>query len=106
MGSLQGSGGRRRGPDPEFISEIESGAFDDLKSRPVVTYCTGGIRCEVLTAVMRNRGFEEVYQLDGGILRYGEAFGDEGLWEGQLYVFDERMAIRSFTDEAVDLAGC
>ena len=55
------------GRTPDFIAEIESGAYDDLKRRPVVTYCTGGIRCEVLTAVMRNRGFEEVYQLDGGL---------------------------------------
>jgi UPF0176 protein len=54
---------------------------------------------------MRNRGFEEVYQLDGGIVRYGEAFGDRGLWEGSLYVFDERMTV-PFSDEPADLAGC
>jgi UPF0176 protein len=90
---------------PDFIAELESGRYDHLKSRPVVTYCTGGVRCEVLTSLMRNRGFEEVYQLDGGIVRYGEAFGDDGLWEGQLYVFDERMAV-PFSGQAVDLARC
>lgn len=89
----------------DIVAELDSGRYDELKSRPVVTYCTGGIRCEVLSTLMRNRGFEEVYQLDGGIIRYGEAFGDDGLWEGQLYVFDERMTV-PFTDEAVDIATC
>lgn len=75
----------------DFVSELESGKYDYLKDRPVVTYCTGGIRCEVLSSVMRSRGFNEVYQIDGGIVRYGEAFGDQGLWEGSLYLFDARM---------------
>lgn len=90
---------------PDFIAELESGRYDHLKSRPVVTYCTGGVRCEVLTTLMRNRGFEEVYQLDGGIVRYGEVFGDQGLWEGELYVFDERMTV-PFSGQAADLARC
>ncbi|KJK12205.1 hypothetical protein UB45_09690 [Terrabacter sp. 28] len=89
----------------DFVRELDSGRWDDLKGRPVVTYCTGGIRCEVLTSLMRSRGFDEVYQLDGGIVRYGEQRGDRGLWEGRLYVFDERMTV-PFTDEAVDLASC
>ena len=66
----------------DFVRELDDGRWDDLKGRPVVTYCTGGIRCEVLTSLMRSRGFEEVYQLDGGIVRYGEQRGDRGLWEG------------------------
>ena len=74
----------------DFIAEIESGKYDDLKDKPVVTYCTGGIRCEILSSLMVNRGFKEVYQLDGGIVRYGETFGNTGLWEGSLYVFDGR----------------
>lgn len=77
----------------DFIREIESGSYDHLKSRPVVTYCTGGIRCEILSAAMKNRGFNEVYQLEGGIVRYGEAYGTQGLWEGSLYVFDRRMTV-------------
>lgn len=48
-----------------------------------MTYCTGGVRCEVLSALMTARGFDEVYQLDGGIVRYGERYGDAGLWEGR-----------------------
>lgn len=77
----------------DFVAEIDSGRYDDLKQRPVVTYCTGGVRCEVLSAVLRSRGFEEVYQLDGGVVRYGEEFGAEGLWDGSLYVFDGRMQV-------------
>lgn len=89
----------------DFVSELDSGRYDHLKAKPVVTYCTGGVRCEVLSALMRNRGFEQVYQLDGGIVRYGEAFGDEGLWDGSLYVFDKRMNL-DFTDKAITLGQC
>lgn len=88
-----------------FIEQIESGAFDDLKGRPVVTYCTGGIRCEILSAAMAARGFAEVYQLDGGIVRYGEAFGNDGLWEGSLAVFDGREAV-DFAPGAAVLGRC
>ena len=54
---------------------------------------------------MLSRGFEEVYQLDGGIVRYGETFGDDGLWEGSLYVFDERGST-DFSDHAAVLGRC
>ena len=75
----------------DFIDELESGKYDWMKDRPVISYCTGGIRCEILSALMKNRGFKEVYQIDGGIVRYGEKYGNDGLWEGSLYVFDKRM---------------
>ncbi len=88
-----------------FIEQIESGAFDDIKDRPVVTYCTGGIRCEILSAAMRNRGFKEVYQIDGGIVRYGEAFGNDGLWEGSLAVFDGRESM-DFASGAAVIGRC
>ncbi|MEX1078263.1 MAG: rhodanese-related sulfurtransferase [Homoserinimonas sp.] len=89
----------------EFIAELDSGAYDHLKDQPVVTYCTGGIRCEVLSSLMVNRGFNEVYQLDGGIARYGEKFGDSGLWQGSLYVFDGRMAV-DFSAETAVIGRC
>ena len=89
----------------DFIKEIESGKYDDLKDKPIVTYCTGGIRCEILSAVMVNRGFKEVYQIDGGIVKYGERFGDEGDWEGSLYIFDDRMAM-DFSDKAKVIGEC
>lgn len=96
-------------PDTEttrdFVELLDSGAYDDLKGRPVVTYCTGGIRCEVLSSLMTARGFGEVYQLDGGIVRYGETYGDDGLWEGSLYVFDKRGSV-DFSDHAQVIGEC
>lgn len=89
----------------DFIKELESGKYDDLKDKPIVTYCTGGIRCEILSALMKNRGFQEVYQIDGGIVKYGEAYGDDGLWEGSLRVFDDRMTV-DFSDHAAVIGEC
>jgi UPF0176 protein len=89
----------------EFAAELDSGKYDHLKDKPVVTYCTGGIRCEVLSGLMKSRGFGEVYQLDGGVVRYGEAFGDDGLWDCSLYVFDQRMSVE-FSDHATVLGQC
>jgi UPF0176 protein len=89
----------------DFIPELESGKYDDLKDKSVVTYCTGGIRCEVLSMLMKNRGFKDVYQLDGGVVKYGEKYGDQGLWEGSLYIFDGRMGLK-FSDKALDIGEC
>ena len=89
----------------DFVNEIESGKYDHLKEKPIVTYCTGGIRCEILSAVMINRGFKEVYQIKGGIVRYGNKIGDNGLWEGALYTFDKRMAY-NFTNKAKTIGMC
>ena len=89
----------------DFIRELESGKYDHLKDKPIVTYCTGGIRCEILSAAMINRGFQEVFQIQGGIVRYGETFKDKGLWEGSLYVFDERMTM-DFSDETKVIGEC
>lgn len=82
-----------------FVAELDSGRYDHLKSRPVVTYCTGGIRCEVLSKLMKDRGFQEVYQLHGGVARYLERFGSTSLWKGDLAVFDGRevMAVPGST---------
>lgn len=89
----------------DFVGELDSGKFDHLKDRPLVTYCTGGVRGEVLSSVMKNRGFSDVYQIDGGIVRYGEEFGDQGLWEGSLYLFDSRMN-HEFSDQSKTLGQC
>jgi UPF0176 protein len=89
----------------DFARELDSGKYDHLKNRPVVTYCTGGIRCEVLSGLMKARGFGEVYQLDGGVVRYGETYGDDGLWDGSLYVFDQRMSVE-FSDKARMIGTC
>lgn len=89
----------------DFIKEIEDPKYDELKDKPVVTYCTGGIRCEILSSLMKNRGFKEVYQIDGGIVKYGEAYKNEGEWEGKLHIFDNRMLMQ-FSDDAEDIGEC
>jgi UPF0176 protein len=90
---------------PDFFTELESGKYDHLKDKPIVTYCTGGIRCEVLSVLMKNRGFNEVYQMDGGVVRYGETFKDDGLWDGSLYVFDRRLKV-DFSKDTKILGSC
>lgn len=64
----------------------------DAEKTPVMMYCTGGIRCELFSSVLKQKGFEKVYQLDGGIINYGLQQGNEH-WQGKLFVFDDRMAI-------------
>lgn len=89
----------------DFIAELESDKYDDIKDKKVITYCTGGIRCEVISAMMKKRGFKDVYQIDGGIVKYGEAYGDDGLWEGSLRVFDDRMTV-NFSDHTKVIGEC
>jgi UPF0176 protein len=89
----------------DFAKELKDPKYKKIKDKPVVTYCTGGIRCEVLSKLMVDEGFNEVYQIDGGIVRYGEKYGDDGLWEGALYVFDDRLSTK-FTDKAKDIGRC
>lgn len=89
----------------DFVRELESEKYNYIKEKPVVTYCTGGIRCEALTVLMKNRGFTDVYQADGGIVAYGNEYGDDGLWEGNLYIFDGRMN-HKFSEKAKDIGTC
>ena len=89
----------------DFIAELESDKYDDIKDKKVVTYCTGGIRCEVISSMMKKRGFTDVYQIDGGIVKYGESYGDDGLWEGSLRVFDNRMTV-NFSDHTATIGEC
>lgn len=89
----------------DFLQELEKPEMQKLKDKPIVTYCTGGIRCEILSSLMKNRGFNEVYQIDGGIVKYGEKYKDEGHWEGKLYVFDKRMSV-AFSDKSKDIGEC
>ena len=89
----------------DFIAELESDKYDDIKDKKIITYCTGGIRCEAISAMMKKRGFNDVYQIDGGIVKYGEAYGDDGLWEGSLRVFDDRMTV-NFSDHTKTIGEC
>ncbi len=89
---------------PEWLREN----MEEFKDKPIITYCTGGIRCEKLTGVMLSEGFTDVYQLDGGIVTYGKDEEVKGrLWDGKCYVFDERISVDiNHTDEAVVVGKC
>ncbi len=79
----------------DFVEEIDKPKYSSLKEKTVVTYCTGGIRCEVLSKLLIDAGYKDVYQLDGGIITYLDQYKDQGLWEGSLYVFDRRQSIKA-----------
>jgi UPF0176 protein len=75
---------------PQFVDEN----LDPRKHKRVAMFCTGGIRCEKFAPYMKQLGFDEVYQLDGGILKYLETVpAEESLWEGECFVFDDRVTV-------------
>lgn len=75
---------------PKFTAEN----FEPEKHKRIAMFCTGGIRCEKFAPFMKTLGFEEVYQLEGGILKYLETVPEnESLWEGECFVFDDRIAV-------------
>ena len=76
---------------PEYVTEH----FDKTKHKKVAMFCTGGIRCEKASSYMMDQGFEEVYHLQGGILKYLETVPEaESMWEGECFVFDQRVAVK------------
>lgn len=79
---------------PEWFRTEGKALLDRPKPPKVAMYCTGGIRCEKSTAFLRSEGVEEVFHLQGGILKYLETVSEaESLWEGECFVFDERVAV-------------
>ncbi|AXF57579.1 rhodanese-related sulfurtransferase [Salicibibacter kimchii] len=89
---------------PEWIEEN----IDHFKGKKVITYCTGGIRCEKLTGILKQKGVDDVYQLHGGIVNYSQDEEVKGhLFDGKCYVFDERISIRAnHTEEDVVISSC
>ena len=78
----------------EFPQWVEDNR-DQLKKPKVAMFCTGGIRCEKASSFMKLNGFDDVYHLKGGILKYLETQPqDESLWEGDCFVFDQRVAVK------------
>lgn len=73
---------------PEAIKSID----EEKKHLPMVTFCTGGVRCEKAAPALENEGFQEVYQLEGGILNYFEKCGGE-FYKGECFVFDDRITV-------------
>lgn len=77
----------------EFPRYVEQ-HLDPARHKKVAMFCTGGIRCEKATAYMKQKGFDEVYHLQGGILKYLEEVPEEqSLWRGECFVFDNRVAV-------------
>jgi UPF0176 protein len=75
---------------PQYVKDH----LDPAKHKKVAMFCTGGIRCEKSTAYLKEQGFEEVYHLKGGILKYLEEVPEqETLWQGECFVFDERVTV-------------
>ena len=93
IGSFEGSIELGISTFRDFPNAIES-IPEEYKSKTVVMYCTGGIRCEKASAVMINAGFEDVKQLEGGILGYFDECGGS-YWDGDCFVFDQRVAVDS-----------
>lgn len=89
---------------PEWIRNN----LQEFKDKPILTYCTGGIRCEKLSGFLIQEGFKEVYQLDGGIVSYGKDEDVQGrLFDGKCYVFDERISVPiNRTDEDIVVGKC
>ncbi|MBK7499899.1 MAG: rhodanese-related sulfurtransferase [Ignavibacteriales bacterium] len=88
----------------EWPKVVES--LSEYKDKTIVTYCTGGIRCEKASAYMREQGFKDVYQIDGGILNYILQFPDT-YWEGGMFVFDDRRVFEPNTNaELMFTANC
>ena len=85
---------------PDKVAELES-----LKDKKVITYCTGGIKCEKASAFLLEKGFENVYQLHGGIIKYGIEQGGED-FEGKCYVFDNRVAVDVNKINPVTISSC
>lgn len=79
-------------PHIKHFTELKDAVGPLDKAKPVVMFCTGGIRCEKASLMMQHQGFEKVYQLDGGILGYFAKVGGAH-YEGRCFVFDERVAL-------------
>ena len=82
------------------FSDYASKNLDSDKQKKIAMYCTGGIRCEKASSYLLSQGFDKVYQLDGGILRYLEEITpEESLWKGECFVFDGRVSVNEHLEK-------
>lgn len=88
---------------PEYTRSLKE--THDPKKTKVLMYCTGGIRCEFYSALMKEEGFENVFQLEGGVIGYGLQEGNQH-WKGKLFVFDDRLTIPISDDDAPPIGEC
>jgi len=93
IGTFQGAQNPQTTSFRQFPDYVRN-HLDSTKHKKVALFCTGGIRCEKASSFMLSQGFQEVYHLKGGILKYLEEVPDsESLWEGECFVFDQRIAV-------------
>ena len=79
---------------PKWLKEQDF-TKEDKNNKKVAMFCTGGIRCEKASSLMKNEGFKKVYHLKGGILKYFESVSkDKSLWDGECFVFDDRVSVK------------
>jgi UPF0176 protein len=94
IGTFRGAKNPKTASFREFPDYVRN-HLDPTKHKKVALFCTGGIRCEKATSFMMEHGFQEVYHLKGGILKYLEEVpAEESLWQGECFVFDQRVAVR------------
>lgn len=87
----------------KFADELKEKV--DATATPIMMYCTGGIRCEFFSALLKETGFTKVYQLDGGVVNYGHQQGSDH-WYGKLFVFDDRMTVPVGEDSTPVIGRC
>ena len=88
---------------PSSIKKLKK-EYDPKKTR-VMMYCTGGIRCEFYSPLLKEEGFEQVYQLEGGVIKYGLEEGAD-YWKGKLFVFDDRLVVPISDEETEKVGSC
>lgn len=97
-------------PPCETFREFDGYAQDlkkevDPKNTKVLMYCTGGIRCEIYSSLLKESGFDKVYQLDGGVINYGLKEGSKH-WKGKLFVFDDRLTVPLNEEKTETIGKC
>lgn len=98
IGTFEGAIDPKTGAFRQFPSWVKA-HLDPAKNRKVAMFCTGGIRCEKATAYLKQQGFDEVFHLRGGILKYLERVPpSESLWQGECFVFDDRVSVKHDLD--------
>ncbi len=96
-------------PPMKYFRELKDNMdfYEQFKGKKIVMFCTGGIRCEPASAYFIEKGFDRdnIYQLEGGIVKYAEKYANEGYYEGKCFVFDDRLAVPVDTSENAKIIG-
>lgn len=87
----------------KYAQDLKARLADNKSTKKVLMYCTGGIRCELYSALLKEEGIENVYQLQGGIINYGQIAGTQH-WKGSLFVFDDRLTV-PVSEESTEVVG-